>query len=191
MAQKRRSTRKGKRQPKLAERLTLKQQLFAEEFIVDWNGAAAARKAGYSERTAKQTAHKLLQDPRVQKAIDAAVKARRDRLRLNQDRAVLELAPIAFAKLTDFVKWGPDHVTLIDSDTLTPEQAAAVAEVGEVISKNGERAYRLKLHPKLQALQQLTQMLGLDKPEAKKEFSWSDLVRMAEEDAAREDAGEP
>src|SRR3972149_2439539 len=45
--------------------MTPKQERFAREFAVGHNGAAAAGRAGYSERRAKQTASELLRRPDV------------------------------------------------------------------------------------------------------------------------------
>ncbi len=42
--------------------LSLKKQRFVEEYLVDLNGTAAAIRAGYSVRSAKQIAHVLLED---------------------------------------------------------------------------------------------------------------------------------
>jgi phage terminase small subunit len=41
-------------------KLTPKQEMFCQEFLVDLNGAAAARRAGYSEKTAHEQAAQLL-----------------------------------------------------------------------------------------------------------------------------------
>lgn len=49
--------------------LTAKQARFAQEYLVDANGAAAAVRAGYSERTAKAIACELLTKPDLQAAI--------------------------------------------------------------------------------------------------------------------------
>ena len=49
--------------------LTPKQQLFVTEYIVDLNAAAAAARAGYSKRTARQAAAKLMANATIQAAI--------------------------------------------------------------------------------------------------------------------------
>lgn len=42
------------------QKLTPKQEAFCQEYVVDLNGAAAARRAGYSEKTAHEQAAQLL-----------------------------------------------------------------------------------------------------------------------------------
>lgn len=166
--------RKGKSK---STRLSPRVALFVEEYARDLDGAAAYIRAGYSPRGAKQSAHRLLQVPKVQEALQASLAARRERLHLSQDRAVLELANIAFSRYTDFASWGPDGMHLVDSSGLTPEQASAVSEVS--MGKDG--SIRLKLHPKLDALEMMSRMLGLDKPKEKPDLTWAELMRLADE----------
>jgi phage terminase small subunit len=61
--------------PKKPNPLSAKMQAFVSEFLVDKNGAAAAQRAGYSAKSAKQEAYKLLQDERIGAAIDKALEA--------------------------------------------------------------------------------------------------------------------
>lgn len=52
--------------------LTLKQQRFVEEYLIDLNAMQAAIRAGYSERTAKSIGQENLTKPDTQKAIEEA-----------------------------------------------------------------------------------------------------------------------
>ena len=49
--------------------LPLKRQRFVEEYLLDFNAAAAARRAGYSERTAQTQGPRLLRFVQVQAAL--------------------------------------------------------------------------------------------------------------------------
>ena len=53
--------------------MTLKERRFAEEFSKCGNGAAAARKAGYSEHTARQIATENLAKPYIRQYIDELI----------------------------------------------------------------------------------------------------------------------
>ena len=55
--------------------LTPKQQRFVEEYMIDWNASAEARRAGYSARTANRTASENLSKPDISAAIAAGCKA--------------------------------------------------------------------------------------------------------------------
>ena len=56
---------------KTLERLTPRQAQFVREYVTGGNAAEAARRAGYSERTAKAIACELLTKPDLQEAIQA------------------------------------------------------------------------------------------------------------------------
>lgn len=51
--------------------LTDKQRAFVREYLKDSNGTAAARRAGYSERTANEQAARLLAKPSIASAVAA------------------------------------------------------------------------------------------------------------------------
>lgn len=71
-----------------ARGLTPKQQRFVEEYLTDMNATAAARRAGYSERTADRIGPKLVGNSCVAEAIAAAVASRAERTELTQDWVV-------------------------------------------------------------------------------------------------------
>lgn len=56
---------------KTLEQLTPRQAQFVREYVTSGNAAEAARRAGYSERTAKAIACELLTKPDLQEAIQA------------------------------------------------------------------------------------------------------------------------
>lgn len=159
--------------------LSPKQQRFAEEYIIDLNGAAAARRAGYSERNAADQARQNFALPKVQAAIQAAMAKRSQRTAITADRVLEELAKIGFASIRSVVRWGDtvavldpeaaevrtvSGVALVGSDKLSADEAAAIAEVSQ--TKDGQ--IRVKMHDKQAALVSLGRHLGLftDKVEA-------------------------
>ena len=79
--------------------LTPKQHRFIDEFIVCGNGSEAARRAGYSERTAYQIAYENLRKPEIVAAIEAARQREAEYWQL-QKRDVIEalLGAIELAK---------------------------------------------------------------------------------------------
>lgn len=50
--------------------LTLRQRRFAEEYLVDFDGAAAVNRAGYNTKHPAKLAHEMLQHPGIKAAID-------------------------------------------------------------------------------------------------------------------------
>jgi phage terminase small subunit len=83
--------------------LTEKQKQFVEEYLIDLNATQAAIRAGYSAKTADQQGSRMLTNVKVQQAIAERMAERSKRTGVNQDRVVLELAKIAFVKMTDIV----------------------------------------------------------------------------------------
>lgn len=142
------------------KKLTNKQRAFVAEYLVDLNATQAAIRAGYSERTAYRIGAELLQKTSVAEAIAVNQAKRAQRLDITADRVVSELAKIAFADPRDLMEWGPDGITLKSSSELTKEQAASVAEVSEMTTKNG-RTIRLKKHDKLKALELIGNYIGM------------------------------
>ena len=138
------------------QRLTDRQRRFVEEYLVDCNATAAAVRAGYSEKSARDAGPRLRGLPHVRQAIEAAMAERSQRLGITQDRVVVELARLAFADMRDFVAWGEGGVRLRPSDTLTADQAACVSEIVETPGKG----VRVKLYGKTQALSALSRHLG-------------------------------
>lgn len=53
--------------------MTTKRKLFVREYLVDFNATQAAIRAGYAEKTANRTGHKLLTFADVQHAVTQAV----------------------------------------------------------------------------------------------------------------------
>ncbi|MEZ2446112.1 terminase small subunit [Chitinophaga sp. RCC_12] len=84
--------------------LTPQIKRFCEEYLVDLNGTKAAIRAKYSERSASEQAYDLLRKPQVQDYIQQLQLARSRRTEITVDNVLYELACIAFAKVTDFVR---------------------------------------------------------------------------------------
>lgn len=84
--------------------LSAKQLRFVEEYLVDLNGAAAARRAGYSARRARQAASDLLDTPAVQERIVVLQAARSERTQITADDVLQELWAIATADPRELIE---------------------------------------------------------------------------------------
>ncbi len=89
----------------MSKKLTPKQQRFVEEYLLDLNGSAAARRAGFSERSANEQAVRLLANVSIQAAIAAAMAARSERTKIDQDRIVRELWNVVTADANGLVEY--------------------------------------------------------------------------------------
>lgn len=72
-------------------RLTSRQVQFVEEYAVCRNGAGAAVRAGYSERSAKVTAARLLTKANVRAALALREAENAHALGLTRERVLVEL----------------------------------------------------------------------------------------------------
>ncbi len=141
--------------------MTPKQRRFVEEYLVDLNGARAAKRAGYSVKWAASCGYHLLKNPAVAAAVAEAQTRRAARTQVSADRVVTELAKVAFGDPRRLLSWGPEGVVLRDSSELTEAEAALVSEVSETRTATGGGTRRVKLHCKLTALNALGKHLGL------------------------------
>jgi phage terminase small subunit len=150
--------------------LTAKQQQFVREFLIDLNASDAARRAGYSLRTAEQQGYQLLRKPAVAAAIAEAQAERAQRTEVTADQVLAELARIGFANMLDFVKIGASGHPVPDFSSLDRDKAAALIEVtldryvDSQREAGGEvRRVKFKLADKRAALVDLGKHLGLFK----------------------------
>lgn len=139
--------------------LSEQRQRFVEEYLIDLNGTQAAIRAGYSPKTAQEQASRLLSNVMVQEAISKAMAARSKRTGVNQDRVVLELAKIAFVKMTDVV----DSNGRIREDA-TDDDLSCIESIKYKESDNefgGSVEREVKIGSKLKALELLGKHLGM------------------------------
>lgn len=139
--------------------LSEQRQRFVEEYLIDLNGTQAAIRAGYSVKTAQEQSSRLLSNVMVQEAISKAMAARSKRTGVNQDRVVLELAKIAFVRMTDVV----DGNGRIREDA-TDDDLACIESIKYKESDNefgGSVEREVKIGSKLKALELLGKHLGM------------------------------
>jgi phage terminase small subunit len=148
--------------------LSAKQQRFVEEYLVDLNATQAAIRAGYSKRTAHVIGPENLAKPEIQGHVAEARAKLAEKTGVSAQRVIEEYRRIAFANMRDFAHWSGQDAGFIDSETLTDEQHAVIAEVAaEEIQVGAEvvkRKIKLKLHDKMKALDALSKHLGLFAP---------------------------
>lgn len=140
-------------------KLTKKQKLFIDEYLIDLNATQAAIRAGYSVDTAAAIGCENLTKPNIQQAIARAMAERSKRTGVNQDRVVLELAKIAFVKMTDIVD---DHGRI--KGTATDDDLACIESIKYKESDNefgGSVEREVKIGSKLKALELLGKHLGM------------------------------
>lgn len=98
-------------------KLTERQKLFVEEYLQCWNGAEAARRAGYSARTARNVASQLL----ARSAVAEAVRRRVAERAMTADEALMRLAEHARGEIGSYFVQGKDGKVWFDLERLVRE----------------------------------------------------------------------
>lgn len=138
-------------------KLNDRQERFVDEYLVDLNATAAAKRAGYSEKSASRIAIELLNKTHVSAEIQKRQAKLRGKLEITQERVLEELAAIAFANGTDFATITHNGlVRLTPTDEVPEEKKKAVASI-----KEGQYGTEIKLHDKVRALELLGKHLGV------------------------------
>jgi phage terminase small subunit len=142
--------------------LTLLQERFVHEYMIDGNSTQAAIRAGLPSRNKQRAGMSMLKRREVAEAIQRERAAAAARLSITADRVKNELAAIAFANIADVADWGPDGVALKDKDSVSPHDHAAIAELSTSrVEKTGAAKTHVRMHSKQQALDALAKHLGL------------------------------
>ena len=140
-------------------KFTAKQQRFIEEYLIDLNATQAAIRAGYSVKTANEQGSQLLAKLSIQQAIAEKMAERSKRTGVNQDRVVLELAKIAFVKMTDVVDSNGRIRAGATEDDLSCIESIKYKESDNEYGGSIER--EVKIASKLKALELLGKHLGM------------------------------
>ncbi len=142
-------------------RMTPRQRRFVTEYVVDFNARQAAIRAGYAAKGAAHQAWQLLNwRPNVADAVREAMKARETRTLITADKALQELARIAFSDIRRLLETAPDgRIRPKPIESLSEADAAAIAELSVTEKGMRIRARRAPRHrppprPRRQADQQ-------------------------------------
>jgi phage terminase small subunit len=151
----------------MAKKTSLRQQKFAQNYVIDLNGTRAAIAAGYKESSAHEQASRMLNNRNVQAMIAKLQSARASKLELRAEKIDEEVSRLAFSNMLDYIRV-QDGDGRIDLSTLTRDQAAAIQEIREDTTGgagDGERKLVLrttfKLADKTKNLELLYRRMGL------------------------------
>jgi len=159
----------------LKEKLTVKEKKFCHQYIIDWNGARAAREAGYSEKTAREIAHYNLSKLHIQQYIDYIKDDFEKESGISKLRQLNELIKIAYSSVSNLHEtW----IELKEFESLTEEQKSCIESIETKTEKRLEynieskerdkeieiKYVKLKLHSKIQAIDQINKMMGYNAP---------------------------
>lgn len=120
--------------------LTPKQRRFVVEYLIDLNQTAAAIRAGYSERTAREAGYELMRIPQVKAAVQAEMAKRAERTQITADNVMRTLWAKATADARELVEfrrgccrycWGKGYRYQRTANEMERARAAHAAAVAE------------------------------------------------------------
>ena len=150
----------------LKERVTDKEYRFAIEYMVDMNGEQAAIRAGFSPKSARQQAAKMLKRPAVAEIVRRKKAAQVERLGLKADEVLYHLWCMATRTRDDFVdpetgqlrsdpsRWTERGSACLDGFDI--EERTIETDQGEIQQKKT----KVKLTPKTAAVDMALKHLG-------------------------------
>lgn len=141
---------------KVLSKLSAKQRIFCEEFVIDGNGTQAAIRAGYSKAAAKEQASRSLTNVNVSAYVNHLRSIAAKATGITAQRILEEYAKIAFADLTDFVE--EDEYGALTLKSLSEMKNTPVLKS---IRKTKTGALEVTGWDKLKALQDLGRHVGL------------------------------
>ena len=140
--------------------ITARHKRFVEAYCEHFNGARAAREAGYAESRARVTASELLDDA----DISAMVEERLDKLAMSSAEATKRMADIARSDISDFFR----VIEYTDDDgnertALALDREAVLEHGGGIVKSiqwNENGRPKLKLHDAQRALEKILKAHG-------------------------------
>lgn len=161
--------------------LTEMQRTFCERYVKHFDAVLAAREAGYTlpkydnpngeQRIfIKRAAEQPLKSESVQAYIMLLKQSTAERLKISMDSIIDEYRVMAFARMSDYVRWSDEDMVFIkSSEELTEMQKRGVMEISRTVGRDGTTV-KIKLYPKQAALDRLYEILKeLDAEEQERE----------------------
>jgi phage terminase small subunit len=168
--------------------ITPKMERFISEYLKDLNGQAAAKRAGYSVRTAGQIARRILDNEEVQKRLKKKLNRQTRKADVTVERVLNEYAAIAFASPMHYMQVD-EKGPYVDLEDLPEDYAAALSElsfeevyIGKGPRRKKVRRCRFKLHNKTAALDSLGKYLEMFKDKGDTQITVTHEVSKVQEE---------
>lgn len=134
----------------------------------DLSNRDAAIAAGFSEVSAHSLATRLLKKDYIVKAIQEARARMQERTEISVEKLVKELARVGFANMQTFMRVDDEGQPHVDLSDVSEDDWASIQEIttetfwdGPEGEEREVRKTKIKLHPKLDALEKIAKHLGL------------------------------
>lgn len=140
---------------------TPKQKRFIDEYVIDFNGTAAAIRAGYSPTSAKVIANELLTKPDIYAEVQAKIEAMTNKADITKERILLEMRRLALFDVRSLYDENghPLPVHLLSDDAAAAINGLDVVSIGNSDVGVGQ-VMKYKIPDKNKALESLAKILG-------------------------------
>jgi phage terminase small subunit len=147
----------------MTAKFTAKRRAFIDEYMVDRNGAQAAIRAGYSAKTAKEIAYRLMDRPEIADAIEKRTEKLAKKAGVTAERVIEELAAIGFADIREL--YDADG-NLLPINQLGDRVAATLSGIEVEVTRGGKgrtpsEVLKVRRYDKVRALELLGRHLKL------------------------------
>lgn len=157
------------------DELTIKQKLFVEQYIYDWNGTRAYKEAykTTNDETAKVNASRLLTNANIQKYIETCQKDLERIAGVSRLMVLNEHMKLAFSSIAHL---HDTWITRKEFENLTDDQKACIMEISTQVkhftNMDGDMPVpyeveyvKIKLYDKQKALESIAKILGYNEAE--------------------------
>ena len=163
------------------KKLTIKEENFCQAYLIDFNGAKAARAAGYSELTAYAIAAENLRKPHIRIRIQQLRDEMAVGFNITRERIALEYSRLAFfdprkmydqdGNIKPVNQWGDDEAVAIagvEMETEKPKNAVVdIDDNGDMVDSTGDCitvVTKIRHASKRDALDSLVKLMGYAAP---------------------------
>jgi len=134
------------------------QKRFCEEYVIDYNIAKSAIRAGYQGDNARISAWQAMQLPDVQEYIEELQAAASIRCQVSKDELLMEFKKIGFSNIKNYLHNDLDAKYL--SEIETPEAIKSIKKTVRSGEDYSDTTVELVLHDKLSALTSIGRHIG-------------------------------
>lgn len=140
------------------KKLTAKQEMFVKEYIIDLNATQAAIRSGYSKKTAREQAARMLSKVNIQQAIQEAKGKRAERVELQADEVLMDLKRITMFNPKSLYDGNGNlkPIEALDDDT-----AKVLTGLKIKTEPDGRQYVEIKWADRLKAIETAMRHLGL------------------------------
>lgn len=163
-----------------------RQRMFVSEYMVDFDAVKAARMVGY--KTPSKAAERLLKNRKIIRAIGNQQRKNIEKHMITRDEIVAELSSIALKDLIQLCDKEGNIQCDLRKIPASARRWIDGIEVDQTLSKSGKiigQKIKLKLVPKMQAIEYLMKHFGMfapDKTEMKHSIDWDSMYDQSKPD---------